>query len=130
MRETFSKEERLCRQTLIQQLFASGSSLSIPPLKARWLHLTLPTTFPVQLLIAVPKASFHDASGRNLVRRRIRESYRRHKTILYESLSRSEKQMALAVTFSGREILPYSTIEEKIILLLQRLKEENEKAVG
>ncbi|MBN1199480.1 MAG: ribonuclease P protein component, partial [Bacteroidales bacterium] len=65
----------------------------------------------------------------NLIRRRIKESYRKHKAILYTSLTSSGMQMALAITYTGREIQPYSVIEEKIILLLQRLKNENEKAV-
>jgi len=79
-------------------------------------------------MIAVPKASFHNATDRNLIRRRIRESYRKNRSILYESLNITDKQMVLVVTYTGRKILPYSEIEEKIILLLQRLKNENEKA--
>jgi ribonuclease P protein component len=128
MKETFSKEERLCRRKLIQELFSSGLTVSASPIKARWFFSSLPRTFPVQVMIAVPKASFHNATDRNLIRRRIRESYRKNRSILYESLNITDKQMVLVVTYTGRKILPYSEIEEKIILLLQRLKNENEKA--
>jgi len=130
MNETFSKEERLCRQKIIQQLFTSGLSISAPPLKARWLYSSLPTSFPLQIMIVVPKASFHEASDRNLIRRRIRESYRRNKSLLYESLTTTGKQMVIVIMYTGRKILPYSRVDEKIILLLQRLKNENEKASG
>ncbi|MBE0648849.1 MAG: ribonuclease P protein component [Bacteroidales bacterium] len=130
MKETFSKEERLCHKKLIQQLFTSGLSVVSLPMKARWLHSTLPTTLPVQVMIAVPKSTFHNASDRNLIRRRIRESYRKNRSELFESLMNSGKQMAIVLIYTGKKILPYSDIEEKIILLLQRLKNENEKASG
>jgi len=81
-------------------------------------------------MIVVPKASFHEASDRNLIRRRIRESYRRNKSLLYESLTTTGKQMVIVIMYTGRKILPYSRVDEKIILLLQRLKNENEKASG
>lgn len=130
MKETFSKKERLCRKGLIQEVFTSGLSVSVSPFKARLLYVTLSSASPAQVLIAVPKASFHEASDRNLIRRRIRESFRKNKFHLYESLNNSGSQMAIVITYTGRKILPYSGIEEKIILLLQRLKSENEKASG
>ena len=130
MKETFSKEERLCRQKLIREIFTSGSSVSAPPLKARWLFTSFPSTFPVQIMIAVPKSSFPNATDRNLVRRRIRESYRKNKSILCESLATSDRKMDIVIIYTSRKILPYAGIEEKIIVLLQRLKKENEKASG
>jgi len=128
MKETFSKEERLCRQKQIQQLFATGLSVSASQLIARWLFSSFPATFPVQIMIAVPKASFPKASDRNLIRRRIKEGYRKNKSLLYESLATTGKQMDIVITYTSRKILPYSGIEEKIIVLLQRLKNENENA--
>ncbi|NQV02178.1 MAG: ribonuclease P protein component [Bacteroidia bacterium] len=128
MKETFSKEERLCRQKQIQQLFATGLSVSASQLKARWLFSSFPATFPVQIMIAVPKASFPKASDRNLIRRRIKEGYRKNKSLLYESLATTGRQMDIVITYTSRKILPYSGIEEKIIVLLQRLKNENENA--
>ncbi|MBL7138546.1 MAG: ribonuclease P protein component [Bacteroidales bacterium] len=130
MNETFSKGERLSSQKLIQQLFTTGSSTSASPVRARWLFSSLPAAVPVQIMIAVPKASFPKASDRNLIRRRIRESYRRNRSLLHESLATTGRQMIIAITYSGRKILPYSGIEEKIIVLLQRLKKENENASG
>ena len=81
-------------------------------------------------MIAVPKSSFPNATDRNLVRRRIRESYRKNKSILCESLATSDRKMDIVIIYTSRKILPYAGIEEKIIVLLQRLKKENEKASG
>ena len=130
MKETFFKEERLCRQKLIQEIFTTGFSVSVPSLKARWLFTSFPSNFPVQIIITVPKSSFPKATDRNLVRRRIRESYRKNKSLLYESLTTSDRKMNIVIIYTGRKILPYPGIEEKIIVLLQRLKKENEKASG
>lgn len=128
MNESFPKEEKLCRKKLIQEVFTTGSPIQVPPYKVRWLYASFIQGTPAQILIAVPKASFRHAADRNTIRRRIREAYRKNRYILHESLNSAEKQMAVAITYTGRKILPYSTMEEKIILLLQRLKNENEKA--
>ncbi|TSA27927.1 MAG: ribonuclease P protein component [Bacteroidetes bacterium] len=130
MNSTFPKNERLCRNKLIRQLFETGASAAAPPLRVRYLFVPLPGSSPVQLLIAVPKSFFPKASDRNLIRRRIRESYRRNKYPLHESLASTNKQLAVALSYTGKQILPYAAIEEKIILLLQRLMKENEKASG
>jgi len=95
---------------------------------ARWLFQKGNTPYPVQVLFSVPKAIIPRASGRNLLKRRMREVYRKHKFILYDYLKSTEKGMILAITYSCSEILSTKEIQEKIILILQRLKRDNEKA--
>ena len=80
--------------------------------------------------MSVPKYNFHKAVDRNLVRRRMREAYRLNKQLLYDNLAGTNVQLYFCITYTSKEIVPYNQIETKIILLLQRLIEENEKVTG
>ncbi len=100
------------------------------PFRIHWLYTSFPEPSPAQLLIAVPKHALHKAVERNLVKRRIRESYRKNKHILYEPLVRHQKQILIGLIYCPKEILPYSLIEDKIIVFLQRLTDEYAKNTG
>jgi ribonuclease P protein component len=130
MRQTFSKDERLCRKILIAKLFREGSSFYIHPYRVTFLETDLPGNYPAQLLISVPKQIVRKAVQRNKIKRRIRETYRKNKGILYEGLTEKQKQMAFCITYTSKEILPSGLMQEKIILLLQRLREGYAKVVG
>jgi hypothetical protein len=43
---------------------------------------------------------------------------------LYAKSKNKNQQLALAIIYQGKEILPYKVIEEKIKLILGRLSEE------
>jgi ribonuclease P protein component len=127
MRETFHKSERLCSRTRIRQLFSTGRGFTSGPFRVQWQQVPLSTPFPVQVMISVPKSLFPKASSRNLLKRRIREAYRRNKHSLYEALAGNDREIILIITYNTRETLPYEEIRHKIIVLLQRLHEAVEK---
>jgi len=121
MKQTFSKEERLCSKKIIDQLFDIGTSFAIPPIRAIWMESTLYTALPVQVVMVVPKKNIPKASQRNTIKRRMRESYRKNKEILYTPLIKDGKQRALALVYTANQVGSYKEIEEKIILTLHRL---------
>lgn len=130
MKQTFSKEERLCSQRLISMLFTKGQTFHLKPFRIIWMRQPLEVLSPVQVLMSVPKYNFHKAVQRNLVRRRMKEAYRLNKQLLYDNLSGAGYQIVLCITYTAKEIVAYDLIKTKIILLLQRLIEANEKVTG
>jgi ribonuclease P protein component len=127
MRQTFRKNERLHRKILIKTLFDKGVSFFITPFRITWLMSEFPSGSPVQLLISVPRHNQKNAVDRNLLKRRMREAFRKNKKGLYEFLLENQVKILVCITYTSKEIVDYRTIQEKIIVLLQRLKEENAK---
>ena len=57
--------------------------------------------------------------------RLMRESYRLHKQQpLYNVLQAADKTIVLSVGYIGKEIVPYSVIEKKMLKLLNQLAEQ------
>ena len=122
---TFKKEERLCNKGLIDKLFHNGSSFLCYPFKASWLFHSEPQLFPVQVLFSVSKKRYKHAVDRNLIKRCMRESYRLHKQeCLYNLLAATDKTIVLSVGYIGKEIVPYSVIEKKMLKMLGQLAEQ------
>jgi ribonuclease P protein component len=122
---TFTKEERLCNKGLIDKLFHNGSSFLCYPFKASWLYITEPQQFPAQILFSVSKKRYKHAVDRNLIKRRMRETYRLNKQQqLYNQLGATGKQIILSVGYIGKIIEPYDLMEKKMLKLLVQLNAE------
>ncbi len=130
MKQTFSKEERLCSHLLISMLFSKGSTFYLRPFRVTWIRQTGHIPSPAQVLMSVPKYNFRKAVHRNLIRRRMKEAYRLNKLLFYEKLACTGQQITFCITYNAKEIVGYELIQAKIVLLLQRLIEENEKVTG
>jgi ribonuclease P protein component len=130
MRQTFGKDERLHKKILIKKLFTEGTSFYVHPFRVTTLHSGISYGSPVQVLISVPKQSFKNATDRNLLKRRIREAYRKNRHQLYEYMESSQNRILVCFTYTAKSILPYSIIQDKIIILLQRLLVGNGKTPG
>ena len=120
---SFKKEERLCNIKLIEKLYHDGSSFLVYPFRIVWLPEDLNSGLPVQVLISVPKKKFKRATDRNLIKRRIREIYRLHKSEdLYPFLNEHSVKLLLAINYIGKEIADYNFMEKKFKAALLRLK--------
>ena len=84
----------------------------------------------LQVLMSVPKYNFRKAVDRNLIRRRMKEAFRLNKHLVIDNLSIAGHQIVFCITYTAKEIVTFDLIQAKIIILLQRLIEENEKVTG
>ncbi len=80
----------------------------------------LDTTSPAQVGFAVPKRHMPHAVDRNLMRRRMREAYRRNKHRYYARLQAKDMQCAWLFVSGSRVDLPFAEVERKMISALER----------
>lgn len=126
MKYTFTKIERLNSKKHIDQLFTEGKTFFSYPFKVFYLFQESEKEFPVQLLISVTKKNFKKAVDRNKLKRLVREGYRSNKLLLYDYLNEHNKSTLLGLIYVGETILSPKEIEQKLILILQRLIEQDE----
>ena len=122
--QTFLKNERLCGETTIDNLFTNGSSIKNPIFRLVWNAENFDDEIVAQTLIIVPKKNIKNAANRNILKRRIREAFRIYKSGLYAKIKSKQQQLAIAIIYQEQEILSYKVIEEKIKVILERLSEK------
>ena len=120
----FEKDERLSRIKIINQLFISGNTISLYPLKIYWLELNENFNFPAQVLINASNKIIKKASKRNLITRKVREAYRLKKHVLYKNLKALNKSIVLAYIYKGPEIISNKEIETKLMKSFEVILEE------
>lgn len=119
---TFRKEEKLCSQKIMGELFLSGNSFLSYPFKIVWKsYAILPADAVAQAGFSVPKRLFKRSVDRNRLKRLMRESYRLHKAELYDKLKSADLKIALMLVYIGKEELPFAKIEPAIAKSLGKI---------
>ncbi len=121
--QTFSKEERLCSKKQIDQLFEKGEKFKEGSFSVILQETKAKSEFPAQILISIPKRNIPKANQRNMLKRLLKECYRKQKESLYQVLLQKEKQIIFAIIYQGTDVLNYKELESEINLILNRLKE-------
>ena len=113
--ETLPKSERLCGATAVSDLFEHGKGISAGCFRCKFLLRA--DDGPSRLVISVPKRSFKRAVKRNLLKRRIRESYRRQKALLGAGVD-------VLFIYTLREVLPYEAVYADMTAALTAIAHE------
>jgi ribonuclease P protein component len=120
-RETFDKSERLCSRKTIEALFETGHIFHSSLFKVVWKTDQFSSSKPAQVAFSVSKRGFKLAVTRNLIKRRMREAYRKNKQTLYSHLSEQNIQIVFIVIIKGNAVPEYVTIEKSIRDVLTKL---------
>mgnify|MGYP002626221705 FL=1 len=72
-----------------------------------------------RIMVSVPKRFFRRAVKRNLLKRRIRESYRRQKSLIPASAG-----IDVAFLYNAKDLLDYKSIYDTVGTILRRIGDE------
>lgn len=116
----------------IRRLFESGKSGFVYPLRYVWLTEEVDgkqeAESQAEVLFTVPKRFHKRANKRNLLRRRVKESYRVQKSILLnhegeEAIKRAQN-IDIAIIYSTKESKSYKTINNAVRKILENIAKE------
>ena len=100
---TLPKYERLCGEIAVNLLFSQSKRFTAYPLRV---HYALrPDNKNARFMVSIPKKLFKHAVDRNLLKRRIREAYRKYKPTL---------SIDIAFVYMDKEIGNAATIEKAV----------------
>ena len=116
---SFSKDERITNKKVIQKLFESGKKISLPPFIVKYFYDKKEVKNKV--LISVSKSKINSSVKRNLLKRRIRESYRLNKNII------NRMGYSFAIVYSSSKILKYDELNKNLIDLLNKINQNEER---
>lgn len=147
LKQTFKKDEKLRSRSIIDRLFKRGSqevrTFYLFPFRVLYLERILDTGHWIlddssvsenaavlkdslsplpQVLFSVSKRNFKRAVDRNLIRRRCREAYRLHKSILTANPG-VPYPGSIAFLYLAKEISTYDVIEKAMIKVLNKMAE-------
>lgn len=111
---TLPKEERLSCRKDISDLLAHGTFCDAPG-QLRFCYRKGTGSGLNRIMVSVPKKHFRRAVKRNLLKRRIRESYRKQKHLL------DGTGTDILFIYSGKEIMDYAGIYSGIGTIIRKI---------
>ena len=114
VRNTLPKKERLCGKTAVSKLLAKGKHGNVPGL--RYLCMYGSDAEVNRMMVSVPKKLFKRAVKRNLLKRRIRESWRKQKHAL-----NLEGHLDILFMYSVKEVVSYEEIYAAVGQVIENL---------
>ena len=114
IRNTLPKKERLCGKTTISMLLAKGKHGNVPGMRYVCRYGT--DAGVNRIVVSVSKKFFKRAVKRNLLKRRIRESWRRQKHLIT-----LEGNFDILLIYAVKEILSYEEVYTAVRQIIENL---------
>lgn len=128
---TYGSIEKLKSRKLITQLFDSGKTFSIFPLKVFYMQPTEQLDFPVKAGVGTVTRNFKKAVDRNRIKRLLREAYRTEKLPLHQYLTAQGKQVVVFILYIDKSLPERAVIKNKMPLAIEKLVQTlNEKSTA
>jgi len=118
---SYSRDEKLKKQKLIDQLFQKRKSVNAFPVKAFYAFPEEKMDVALKAGVGTSKRNFKRAVHRNRVKRLLREAWRLNKPELQNILANSPQQMIVFLHYSDRILPTQEFIGEKVKILVQKL---------
>ncbi len=117
-KQSYQKKERLKSRKDIDALFREGSSVHIFPIRAVFRTISQNGGPPVKAAVSVSSRLFRKSVDRNLIKRRIREAYRKQKDLV---TLQEGKHIQLMLIYTANKELPFHNIFKAVGRILQQL---------
>jgi len=128
MRNTFGKQEKLKKKDLIAELFSSGKSVSVFPLKMIYLEYDHDSPYKIQAGVSVSKRNFKSAVDRNRIKRLMRESYRKNKYLIYDN--EDTKKHLIMFIYQAKSEVEYEQMEVKMSQVIHKFLQKQKSEVA
>lgn len=117
---TFGKTEKLSNKKTLDTLFKKGKVVNAYPLRLLYVESEWLEETSYKVAFGVPKRKFRRAVDRNRIKRLMREAYRLNK----HELPANDKKNALMIMYLNNQMPTYKVIENKLLKLMQKFKEQ------
>lgn len=120
---SYNKQEKLKSKKQIDNVFKSGKSFNVFPVKVFFAFVDEQDTI-IKTGVGVSSRFFKKAVHRNRIKRLLREAYRTEKVPLHACLNKNNKKLSVFLLFIDKSIPEYTLLKEKMQLCIQRLTHE------
>jgi len=117
----FAKEGRLKSKKSIVRLFKTGRSYSSPPIRFIYQVNKNLENQGIKVTFSVPKRTFRKAVDRNLLKRRMRESYRIYRNQLNDLAKERNVEIEGIFIYQASDILSFRKIKSSMAVMTNRI---------